>query len=589
MKLRVSPPLVLPVFIILGFIIYFPALRAPFFFDDYEFILNNPLAQDAAFLFSHWHLAGLKFFTYVTFVCNFIVGGPYTLGYHLVNIILHIYNVWLVSVLAEKFLQTPQISRLFTQQQKEAISVLSALLFLVHPVATSAVTYIWQRAELLNAAFYLSALIYYIMARQEKKFRYYVAVALCFILGMFVKGTIISLPLMIVVLECALWPTSRKKAYGIILFFGGIFFLKAFLYLWEEPWGIYSNWIMNPLMQLTGTMLIIQYFWTQLFVTVKYFGLALFPVSQNFDYGIALAGSFWEPRVWSSALILVGLLVLAVICWKHRRLFSVGILWFFICLMPAALLAGRESMWEYRMYLPLSGLLIGVVAGLVSVFDLRKVSWGMIAVAVVFSALTFSRNVLWQSPEQLLLDNIRKSPQSANAYQLLGTLYLQDGRVDEAQTYLEKAISLAPDAAESYNNLGLIAKNRGDIPHAQKMFEAAISNRPTLTGAYINLAYLLLGQGDEEKAEDLLRQSLQVKETEGAYAALGKLSLSRGKWDEAEKFLLQSLRINPQASQAYFWYGELWLARQNSQKAQEMFRQAVRFNPALSGVVPIGF
>lgn len=589
MKLRFSSKFIFPLCAVLGLIVYFPALKAPFMFDDYEFIVNNPLARDAGVLFSQWHAAGLKILTYSTFIINFIVGGQDPFGYHLVNIILHLCNAWLLSVLAVKILKTPQIEKHFKQPQKEMIPFMAALLFLAHPVATSAVSYVWQRAELLTTMFYLTALIFYITARQDRKIFYYIAAAACFIVGIFAKGTIISLPLVVILLECALWPVSRKKAYAIILSLGAVFFFNAYMVIWEEPWGIYSDRIMNPLMQLSGVIMTAGYVWTQLFVTVKYLVLAVLPVGQNFDYDIPLAASFFEARIFFSAAILAGLIACALILWNKRRLLSVGIFWFLLCLVPAALLGGREPMWEYRMYLPLSGLMLGIVATVLQVFPLRKTVWALCAVVAVFAGLAFARNLLWRSPEHLLLDNIRQSPHKPNPYQLLGAFYLTQGRIDEAETYLEKTIALAPDAAESYNNLALIAKNRGDIPKARDMFEAAIRLRPTLTSAYINLAYLTLGQGDDAKAEDLLRQSLQVQETEGAYAALGKVCLTRGQWDEAENFLNKSLSINPGASQAYFWFGELWVARQDQQKARLMFQQAVKLNPRLVNLVPAEF
>ncbi|MCC6758573.1 MAG: tetratricopeptide repeat protein, partial [Candidatus Omnitrophica bacterium] len=566
-----------------------PVLKAPFMFDDYEFIVNNPLARDAAALFSQWNAAGLKFLTYITFVGNFVTGGQDPFGYHLVNIILHICNAWLLSVLALRILKTPQTEKHFKPSEKKIIPLIAALFFLCHPVATSAVSYVWQRAELLTTIFYLAALIFYITARQDKKAFYYIAAAACFIVGIFAKGTIISLPLVVILLECALWPVSRKKAYAIILSIGAVFFFNAYMVIWEEPWGIYSDRIMNPLMQLSGMLMTPAYVWTQLFVTVKYLGLALFPIGQNFDYDIPLARGFFEARMFFSAAILAGLIACALMLWNKRRLLSVGIFWFLLCLVPAAVLGGREPMWEYRMYLPLAGLMLGIVATVFQVFPSRKTVWALCAVVAVFAGLAFARNLLWRSPEHLLLDNIRKSPQKPNPYQLLGAFYLTQGRVNEAETTLEKTIALAPDAAESYNNLALIAKNRGDILKARDMFEAAIRLRPTLTSAYINLAYLTLGQGDDAKAEDLLRQSLRVQETEGAYAALGKVSLTRGKWDEAEIFLNKSLSINPGASQAYFWFGELWAARQDQQKARLMFQQAVKLNPRLVNLVPEEF
>ncbi len=577
-------------YLAVGFLLYSPVFNAPFIFDDHDLIVGNPLVRHLPTLWSEWRFAGLKFLTYFTFALNYLIGGENPFTYHIVNILLHSINAWLVFILTRIVLTTPVIASQFPAKQKNIIPTATALLFLVHPVATSAVSYIWQRAELLSALFYLSSLIFYLRGRtEERKSHYFVWALFCFFAGLFAKGTIISLPWVVILLECALWPVSRRKIYTIIISLTALYFLKSYAMLWSLTEEIYTQRIVNPLMQLTGMLLTPGFLWTQLFVTVRYLGLAVFPFSQNFDYDIPLASGFWELRIFSSAVFLLVLIVISLKIWNTRRLLSVGIFWFLLCLVPASLMGGREPMWEYRMYFSLAGLIIGVVATIFQTFKLQRAGWLILSLFIVFSSLAFSRNMLWRSPESLLLDNITKSPHKANPYHLLGTFYLFEGRIDEAQFYLEKTIALAPDAAESYNNLGLIAKNHGEVEKAERYFRTAIRFRSDLTGAYVNLSLLLLGKGQDKAAEKFLRQSLSMRETEGAYAALGKVYLSRGRLSEAEGFLKKALEVNPAASQAYYWYGELFALRAEPQKAREMFRKAVMFDSRLKEKVPSDF
>jgi Tfp pilus assembly protein PilF len=587
MKFRFSAFVVLAVLLILGTVVYLPVFNAPFFYDDYELILNSSLARAIPTLLVQWKQAGLKLLTYATFALNYIVGKDEPFGYHAVNVFLHIFNAWLLYFFARSILGTPQISSRFYDEQKKYIAFVCAVIFLLHPLSTSAVNYVWQRAELLTALCYLAAVIFYIKARQQKNFLYFFVVGILFLLGIFAKGTVVSLPLSLILFECAFWPVSRKKKIFVALFLGtviGMTFL--FLFPMWVPGGndngsLYSKW--------TGVVLTLNYVWTQIYVTLKYFGLALSAFNQNFDYDIPLAASFWEPRIFLSALALCGLIIFAMALWKKMRLISVGIFWFLICLLPSAMMGAREPMWEYRMYLPLAGLTLGLVASVFQVFSFRKTMVGFFIVAIVFAAASFSRNLLWQSPEKLLLDNISKSPQKPNVYQLLGSWYLSQGRIEEAQSCLEKTITLAPDAAESYNNLGLIYKNRGEFDRAEELFRTAIRLRPTLSGAYVNLSYLVLARGEDQKAEEILKEGLQFGQTEGLYACLAKVYLARGQLDQAEGFLQKSLAINPQAAQAYFWYGQLLKARQQFAQAYEMFQKAVEFNPHLIKLVPEEF
>ncbi|KAH9362380.1 hypothetical protein HPB48_018032 [Haemaphysalis longicornis] len=87
--------------------------------------------------------------TVLTFRLNFAVHGLDPFGYHLVNVLLHA----LVCLLYHRMCLTLLPSW---------TSLLAALLFSAHPIHTEAVTSIVGRAELLSAAFFLGALLFYI-------------------------------------------------------------------------------------------------------------------------------------------------------------------------------------------------------------------------------------------------------------------------------------------------------------------------------------------------------------------------------------------------------------------------------------------
>ena len=87
------------------------------------------------------HLRELTFFS---FYLNHLLAGDNPAGYHIVNVLLHIANAALLFFLAAaEFVETMD-GRL-----------LAAAIFLVHPIQTEPVLYVYQRSTLLACFFSL--------------------------------------------------------------------------------------------------------------------------------------------------------------------------------------------------------------------------------------------------------------------------------------------------------------------------------------------------------------------------------------------------------------------------------------------------
>src|SRR5207244_11399565 len=61
------------------------------------------------------------------------------------------------------------------------------------------------------------------------------------------------------------------------------------------------------------------------------------------------------------------------------------------------------------------------------------------------------------------------NPQDSNAVALLGCLYRQNGRVEEAAALLNKAHEQRPDDLDIVFQLGLLAQSQGDNQQALKL------------------------------------------------------------------------------------------------------------------------
>ena len=141
-------------------------------------------------------------FTILTFALNHRLSGLSPVSYHVVNLVLHVLN----SILLYLFLR-----RLLS----DGHGLIGALLFAAHPVHTEAVTSIVGRAELLAAFFTLSALYIHSLRPADGSRRLAGGLLLpgLYLLGIFSKENVITLPLALVALDFHLGRFKWERRY----------------------------------------------------------------------------------------------------------------------------------------------------------------------------------------------------------------------------------------------------------------------------------------------------------------------------------------------------------------------------------------
>ncbi|MDP3799934.1 MAG: hypothetical protein Q8Q90_00745, partial [bacterium] len=147
----------------LSFLIFGNGISGEFVFDDATVVQNRPDIKDAGNFFnlfiSPYHQntpkSGLyRPFTMATYSLNHNIFGSSPVGFHIVNIVIHALNSFLVFWLINWLLKS------------RSVAYISSLLFLLHPIHTEAVTSIVGRAELL--AFFWSLAVIYLLSKNKK-------------------------------------------------------------------------------------------------------------------------------------------------------------------------------------------------------------------------------------------------------------------------------------------------------------------------------------------------------------------------------------------------------------------------------------
>lgn len=162
---------------------YGPAITAGFIWDDDDYVTENPLLHDADGLRRIWTTTETPQYyplVFTTFWAEYHLWGNNPAGYHLVNILLHALNAFLIGRI------------LWTLGVRGAWWV--ALLFAAHPVHVESVAWITERKNVLSALFYLLAFVAYLDFDRSGRRRFYVLALITFLAAMLSKTVAASLP-----------------------------------------------------------------------------------------------------------------------------------------------------------------------------------------------------------------------------------------------------------------------------------------------------------------------------------------------------------------------------------------------------------
>ena len=113
----------------------------------------------------------------------------------------------------------------------------------------------------------------------------------------------------------------------------------------------------------------------------------------------------------------------------------------------------------------------------------------------------------WDLSVQMCEEELALFPDDSNAVSLLGSLYRQRGRLDEAAALLDKAIRLRPNDYEILFQIGLLAQARNDYAQAATILERVARMKPDFPPAHITLVRVY---GRLKRTEDAKREQAFV-------------------------------------------------------------------------------
>lgn len=533
-----------------GVAAYCNSFTAPFVLDDTVSIVDNASIRQVwppGPVLSPPAQAGVggRPIANLSFAFNYAAGGLNVRGYHIVNLAIHLAaGLGLFGVARRTWLLAATADSGRTSEATIAAFGI-ALLWLVHPLQTEAVTYLSQRTEELMALFYVATLYGFLRGVTEDSRGWQVAAVACCALGMATKEVMVTAPI-------------------VVLLYDRTFLAGSFRAAWKQRKTVHlalaATWLLLALLLAEvgrrgvgyETVTVGQYALTECRAIATYLRLALLPTPLVFDYGMGVVHGAGE--VWPQVALLIALL--GTTGWLLWRRPKIGFLaaWIFLLLAPTSIVpVAGQPMAEHRMYLPLAAVCSAAVLALSRWLPRRALVSALAVLATALAGATVDRNRDYRSAIALWTDTVQKNPTNARAHAALGAAWLQQGNGPRAIASLERALQLDPRTADAHNNLAnaLLEQNRS--AEAIGHFEAALRLRPDTASTHYNFGNALLTVGRTEEAIAQQREALRLRPNlPEAHCALGNALAATGRRPDAIKAFRDALRLQPNLVAAHF-------------------------------------
>jgi len=449
--LRVAPLAL----IFLGLLAFFNAIRHPFVHDDVVFILNNPHITELGSWAEAFKVpaasGGIN--TYyrpvleILYRFEYHLFGPHPFGFHLFNVIVHVINGLLLFGL------------LLRLGLREAVAWVIALLFLIHPVQTEAVSCISGISNLWMALGVLLALNAYVDKRYTMSMVFFVMAFLSKEQG------ILFVPLVMVI------DYSRGDKNFLSWFFWG---LVACILLWLRQ-SVTGASLLKDIMLFPGEL------YLRLAAIPRVIGMDLRLIFCPYDLHYYRSTDILQANgiAWILALISILGIFYALHRWPQARpTLILGFGWFLAALLPVLNIVPLINEYsfiltpEHFLYLPIVGILILAVtaadhfltlrlrSGLIlsdieGLKHLKKLLLGIVVGGCFL--LTWYQNTFWKSEIALFERMLRFEPDFGRGHLLLAKAYYFNGRFQDADEHFAKAYTIMSGYVKKASNL--TAKN----------------------------------------------------------------------------------------------------------------------------------
>ncbi|GAA4108405.1 hypothetical protein GCM10022393_04480 [Aquimarina addita] len=510
-------------------LVYLNHFDNPFFFDDVHTITQNESIRSL----DNW----ISFFTnadtfsslpanrayrpMITFMnaIDYAIAGdlnPYYYHYHIF--------FWFLVLIVLVYILSKHLYRLSLPEYNwiGMTALFATAWFALHTANAETINYICARSDSFSTLCIVSSLLLYIHPFGKKWHLYIITM----VIGIWTKQTgVMFVPILVIYIllfeEHSLITNyktdTKKKIIHVVKKVAPAMIIASFLF-------IFNQYYLTPKTtdSTNFTVTRFEYISTQWYVIMHYLGNFILPINLSADPDIAIIKPWYDLKIISGLLIILGMLFLMVKSALKEKLrpIAFGIAWFFIALLPTTLNPLFQIANDHRMFFPFIGLFIAVPWGISLLLKETRIinkSKSQKTNIIILSALllighaygTIQRNKTWNSEDSLWLDVVVKSPKNGRGLMNYGLTHMAKGNYDTALDYFNRALEFAPNYYTLHINLAILYGATQNHSKAEEYFKSAInlnSNSPSPEYYY---GRYLSKQKKYQEAEKHLKKALK--------------------------------------------------------------------------------
>lgn len=583
--------------------------------DDEAFVLNNPVVttlslENTKEVFTRIDdNGGYTPLVLLSWSANYTVGGFDASAFHSTNLLLHLINVGLVFFL------------LFWLTGRKEVSVITAILFGIHPTQLEPVAWITARKDLLYGMFYLAGLLAYLKYVDEKtrmSKTWFAATLILFVCSLLSKGMAVTFPIILFLID---YFKGRKNVLKCGL-------EKVPFLMLSVAFGVIASVGQTEVGAVDDAQNIsfFQSFFVACYSLTTYVFKAVIPVNLSAYHPYPFTPSQSIPWFVYAAVVPTGVVVSGTLLslWKNRNI-AFGLMFFLVsvALVLQFFPVGIAIVAERFTYLANIGLFFLLALGttsLASRFTENKkyVYAGAASYILALSILTFGRTGVWQDSETLWSDVIEKYPTDFLAYNNRASYYSSLNQTDLAIRDYSSALLFHQSSVQSYHDRGILYLRTGDFSNALSDFSSVVSLDSKSGLGFLNRGLVFMNLNRMEEAyNDFSRcielvpnwplahfnRGLLFSQVERFDAALEDLSIAieqepnnynfrivraqvlvkLGNVEAAIKEYETCISLNPTNARPHFEVGQIFLEANEHNLAIQAFNTSISLDKNLVG------
>ncbi len=572
---------------LVAFLPYANTLFNGFVYDDNFQVVSNPYVHSFRYLrqiftTTVWSFQGAQgvsnYFRPMMslgYLLAYQVAGSIPFSYHLLNLVLNGFVVWMVFYVLRRF-------------SGERVALVAAGLFALHPIHTEPVAWIAAVTDLELTVFYLATFLLYLrLSGSDHRLRARVLMCATFAVALLSKEQAMTLPVLATLFEhfyredrSTTEVREKFSRYGPLWGMAALYFCVRILIL-----GGIARVVSRPNLSWYDTGL------SAISLIGRYLGKLIWPVRLSSFYVFTPSRHLLDTRVLLglAGLALCGLLF--GILWKRAQVLSFAFLWMFLTLapvlnarwMPASVFAERY------LYLPSVGFCWLLGWGAVKLWSAespgafkpiaRAVPVLLAVVALLYAVRTVRRNRVWRTDESLFQQTLETQGNASLMRASLGAVFFDEGRMADAEREWLQSLSIRPNNVIALNNLAMLRSQQARYIESMDYARRALRALPAYTPAHVNLAQTLalLGRNAEADWQYRIATTLSPLSTT-AHNSYGKFLLASGRSDDARNEYERSAAADAN-TEAFVHLGDIYLSWQDFPRAERAFRSAIAMDP----------